>query len=112
MHVLRHLPEIAINFGTTVNVSVAFKEAMHGMYKKFVPHTNKKNISLDLSKRDNTLQTLRYLLDGGLDNRYDNIVNNSFSNIGQDLNLHRLLDDWYIKTSHHPINIEKENTGI
>jgi hypothetical protein len=108
MHVLRHLPEIAVNFGTMVNVSVAFKEAMHGLYKKHVPHTNKKNISMDLSKRDNTLQTLRYLLDGGLDERYDNIVNNSFSNIGQDPHLCGLLNDWYIKTS----NSKEENTGI
>ncbi|CAB4387208.1 unnamed protein product [Rhizophagus irregularis] len=108
MHVLRHLPEIAVNFGTMVNVSVAFKEAMHGLYKKHVPHTNKKNISMDLSKRDNTLQTLRYLLDDGLDERYDNIVNNSFSNIGQDPHLCRLLNDWYIKT----FDSKEENTGI
>ncbi|CAB4391420.1 unnamed protein product [Rhizophagus irregularis] len=60
MHVLRHLPEIAVNF------------------------------------------------DGGLDERYDNIVNNSFSNIGQDPHLCRLLNDWYIKTS----DSKEENTGI
>ena len=107
------MPEIAINFGTTVNVSVALKEAMHGLYKRFVPHTNKKNISMDLSKRDNTLQTLRYLIDGGLDERYDNTVGDSFINIGQNPNLCKLLDDWYIKNSlqNHQTNVKKGNPG-
>ncbi|GET53133.1 hypothetical protein GLOIN_2v1769219 [Rhizophagus irregularis DAOM 181602=DAOM 197198] len=38
---------------------------------------------MDLSRRDNTLQTVRYLLDGGLDSRY-NEVNNLFTNIAYD----------------------------
>jgi hypothetical protein len=82
-----------------VNVSVALKEAMHGQYKKFIPHTNKKNISMDLSKRDNTLQTLRYLMNGGSDERYsDNIIGDSFNKIIHDSSLYRLLDGWYIGT--------------
>jgi len=35
---------------------------------------------MDLMKRDNTLQTLRYLLDGGLDTRY-NKINHLFDNL-------------------------------
>ncbi|POG64624.1 hypothetical protein GLOIN_2v1782636 [Rhizophagus irregularis DAOM 181602=DAOM 197198] len=63
LHALHHLPEIARNFGMLVNTSVSLKEAVHGLYKRTVLHTNKKDLSMDLSKRDNTLQTLRYLLD-------------------------------------------------
>lgn len=49
---------------------------------------------MDLSKRDNTLQTLRYLLDGGSDIRYE--INNLFTRIAYDERLHKLLDNWYI----------------
>ncbi|GET00727.1 hypothetical protein GLOIN_2v1483751 [Rhizophagus clarus] len=34
VHVLRHLPSIAANFGTLQNVSVSLKEIMHGVYKR------------------------------------------------------------------------------
>ncbi|GBB86012.1 hypothetical protein RclHR1_12450007 [Rhizophagus clarus] len=85
LHALRHLPEIAINFGTLVNTSVSLKEAVYEVYKRTVLHTNKKDLSMDLSKRHNTLQTLRYLLDGGLDKRYDkkngNIITKNNSEI-------------------------------
>ncbi|PKC75552.1 hypothetical protein RhiirA1_448603 [Rhizophagus irregularis] len=91
LHALHHLPEIARNFGMLVNTSVSLKEAVHGLYKRTVLHTNKKDLSMDLSKRDNTLQTLRYLLDGGLDE-----INNFFTNFANDTILHKLLDDWYI----------------
>ena len=70
---------------------------------------------MDLSKRDNTLQTLRYLIDGGLDERYDNtVVGDSFRNIVQNPNLYKLLDDWYIKNSlqNYQSNIKKENPGM
>ncbi|CAB5381075.1 unnamed protein product [Rhizophagus irregularis] len=95
LHALHHLPEIARNFGMLVNTSVSLKEAVHGLYKRTVLHTNKKDLSMDLSKRDNTLQTLRYLLDGGLDTRYDEI-NNFFTNFANDTILHKLLDDWFM----------------
>ncbi|CAB5384714.1 unnamed protein product [Rhizophagus irregularis] len=103
IHALRHLPDIAANFGTLINTSVSIKEAVHGLYKRFVPHTNKKDISMDLSKRDNTLQTLRYLLDGGLDMRYNKI--DLFAKITYDERLHNLLDNWYIS------DIVEDNTA-
>ncbi|CAB4419548.1 unnamed protein product [Rhizophagus irregularis] len=58
---------------------------------------------MDLSKQDNTLQTLRYLLDGGLDIRYNKI--NLFAKIIYDERLHNLLDNWYIS------DIVEDNTA-
>ena len=57
---------------------------------------------MDLMKRDNTLQTLRYLLDGGLDTRY-NKINHLFDNFMNDIILHKLLDGWYIGTLYHKL---------
>ncbi|CAB4491125.1 unnamed protein product [Rhizophagus irregularis] len=34
IHALRHLPDIAANFGTLINTSVSIKEAVHGLYKR------------------------------------------------------------------------------
>lgn len=65
---------------------------------------------MDLSKRDNTLQTLRYLLDSGLDTRYDDEINNFFTNIAHDTVLYKLLNDWYI-TDNGNITTEN-NSGI
>ena len=111
LHALQHLPEVAINFGTLVNTSVSLKEAVHGLYKRVIPHTNKKNISLDLSKRDNTLQTLRYLFDGGLDIRFDE-SNSLFTNIACDVKLYKLLDGWYIGQANIKKDITESNSGI
>ncbi|CAB4418985.1 unnamed protein product [Rhizophagus irregularis] len=99
----QHLPNIAANFGILINTSVSIKEAVYRLYKRVVLYTNKKNISMDLSKQDNTLQTLRYLLDGGLDIRYNKI--NLFAKIIYDERLHNLLDNWYIS------DIVEDNTA-
>ena len=69
---------------------------VHRIYKGIVPHSNKKNIEFDLIKRDNTLQTLRYLLDGGQDSRFENIVGQGIQNIPKDITLKPLLDNWYV----------------
>ena len=69
---------------------------------------------MDLSKRDNTLQTLRYLLDGGLDARF-NETSSLFSNIVYDAKLHKLLDGWYIGASSQfylQADIKENNFGI
>jgi len=68
---------------------------VHRIYKGIVSHTNKKNVEFDLIKRDNTLQTLRYLLNGGQDNRFENI-GRGIQNIVKDDALRSLLDNWYI----------------
>ena len=62
---MRHLPSIAMTFRTLQNVSVSLKEMMHGIYKRIIPHTNKKNVEFDLIKRDNILQGLRNIIDNG-----------------------------------------------
>ncbi|CAJ0630157.1 13494_t:CDS:2 [Entrophospora sp. SA101] len=46
---------------------------IHRLYKAIIPHSNKKNIELDFVCCDNCLQTLQFLLDGGVDERYDYI---------------------------------------
>ena len=49
---------------------------MHGVYKKVIPHTNKKNVELDLIERDNKLQAIRYILDNGYDPRVFQDISN------------------------------------
>ncbi|UZO21593.1 uncharacterized protein OCT59_013980 [Rhizophagus irregularis] len=70
LHVSRHIVAHAKTYGTAFNTSVSVKEMVHRIHKGVVPHTNKKNVEFDLIKRDNTLQTLRHLLDGGQDTRF------------------------------------------
>ncbi|CAG8819943.1 16006_t:CDS:2, partial [Racocetra persica] len=48
---------------------VDIKEMVHRIFKAIVPHTNKRNLELTLLQQINTLQTLRYLVDGGMDDR-------------------------------------------
>ena len=42
---------------------------VHCIFKGIIPHTNKHNLELTLLQQINTLQTLRYLADGGLDDQ-------------------------------------------
>ena len=60
-----HLIANARNYGTLINTACGTKEALHGVFKAFVPHTNKKSIDLHLLRHYNTLQALRFWLDGG-----------------------------------------------
>uniref|UniRef100_U9UC83 Uncharacterized protein n=1 Tax=Rhizophagus irregularis (strain DAOM 181602 / DAOM 197198 / MUCL 43194) TaxID=747089 RepID=U9UC83_RHIID len=72
-HIQCHFIMHAKNFATLVNTAVPTKEMMHRLYKGIVPHSNKKDIELDFVHRDNCLQTLRFLLDGGTDESYINM---------------------------------------
>jgi hypothetical protein len=76
-----------------VNTEVGVKEMVHRIFKNIVPRTNRKNIELDLLKRYTTLQSIRYLADGGIDARY---LQSSigFINISRDTN--HLFKDWFI----------------
>uniref|UniRef100_U9UZT3 Uncharacterized protein n=1 Tax=Rhizophagus irregularis (strain DAOM 181602 / DAOM 197198 / MUCL 43194) TaxID=747089 RepID=U9UZT3_RHIID len=85
LHVLRHLSEHARRFGNLINASVSLKEMVHRIYKSYVPHTNKKNVELDFIKRENTLQSLRYLIDRGLHNHIQ--INGKIKS---------LFDGWYL----------------
>jgi hypothetical protein len=66
---------------------------VHRIFKTMVPHTNRKNIELDLLKRYTTLQSIRHLADGGIDPR--NLQSNmEFINISYNTN--HLFKDWFI----------------
>ena len=69
---------------------------IHGVYKKVIPHTNKKNVELDLIKRDNKLQAIRYILDNGYDPRVFQDISNPLKSIIKDNKLKHLLEGWYI----------------
>lgn len=82
---------------------------VHRIHKGVVPHTNKKNVEFDLIKRDNTLQTLRYLLDGGQDIRFGHIIGQGIQNIVNDVKLRPLLDNWYVTSSLLPKIYDDDN---
>jgi hypothetical protein len=89
----------ARNFATLVNVAVLTKEMIHRLFKAIVPHSNKKNIEMDFAQRDNCLQTLRFLLDGGVDKRYDAERQFNFNMLSKDQCVRTLLSSWYILPS-------------
>jgi len=66
---------------------------VHCIFKGIIPHTNKHNLELTLLQQINTLQTLRYLADGGLNDQkeQDTIVL-----IITDPKLKLLLSGWCI----------------
>jgi hypothetical protein len=72
LHISRHIVDNARQYATCINTAVGTKEMVHRIFKLIVPHTNKKNLELNLLKQVNTLQTLRYLADGGIDDRIEN----------------------------------------
>ncbi|CAG8712801.1 4980_t:CDS:2 [Rhizophagus irregularis] len=111
IHVLQHLPLIAATYGTLQNVSVSLKEMMHGVYKRMIPHTNKKNVEFDLIKRDNILQGLRYVIDNGYNARIPEGGGNCIRSILKDEQLICLLEGWYISVpAHHITRLEEYNT--
>ena len=65
----------------------------HKIFKNLVPHTNHKNIELDLLKQYTTLQSIRHLADGGIDPR--NLGSSvDFMNMSQDSKC--LFKNWFI----------------
>lgn len=68
---------------------------VHRTFKGSVPKMNRKNIEFDLIRRHNTLQTIRYLIDGGKDDRFSNI-GQGFQNFTTDPLLQPILSDWYM----------------
>ncbi|CAG8786553.1 36053_t:CDS:1, partial [Racocetra persica] len=94
LHINVHLIANAKNYRTLFNMACGVKESMYGLFKAFVPHTNKKNIDLDLLRHYNTLQTLHFWLDGGKDECVSDL--NFYANYS----LPRpLLSGWYITKS-------------
>jgi hypothetical protein len=97
-----------MTFRTLQNVSVSLKEMMHGVSKKVIPHTNKKNVKFDLIKRDNILQGLRNIIDNGYDQRFPEDSSNNYTrSIMKDNKLTCLLEGWYISVpAHHIRNMD------
>lgn len=86
---------------------------MHGIYKRIIPHTNKKNVELDLIKRDNVLQGLRYVIDNGYDSRVPEGSGNRIRSILKDNQLTCLLKGWYISIpAHHLLTSLEEHDEI
>src|ERR1044071_572284 len=98
-HILRHFITHVRNFATLINTAVPTKEMIHRLFKAIIPHSNKKNIEMDFAQRDNCLQTLRFLLDGGVDGRYDEKIQFNLSMLSKDQCVRKLLDSWYISPS-------------
>ena len=93
LHACYHLLRHARTFGTLTNIEVGTKEMVHRIFKNIVPHTNCKNVELDLLKHYTTLQSIRHLADGGFDPRYLQ-PSIDFINISQ--NSKHLFKDWFI----------------
>lgn len=101
LHVNVHLSDHARNYGTLVNVAVGIKEMVHRVFKGMVPHMNRKNVELEMTRRYNTQQALRHLADGGVDTRFDNGQKAS-AHLTDDRALRSVLSGWYATGSEIP----------
>src|SRR5438874_1916673 len=81
---------------------------VHRIFKSIVPHTNKHNLELTF-RQVNTLQTLRYLADGGVDDRISKASQLLFKELIIDPRLRPLLSGWCIDDSSFSIHDEQEN---
>ncbi|CAG8752723.1 40833_t:CDS:2, partial [Gigaspora margarita] len=90
-----HHVQNACNFGTLENISVEVKKIVHKIFKGSVSKMNCKNIEFDLIHQHNTLQMIRYLINGGEDNHFLSIEQ-GFQNFKMDLLLQPILSDWYM----------------
>jgi hypothetical protein len=107
------LVDHARQYSTCVNTAVGLKEMVHRIFKSIVPHTNKHNLELTLLQQVNNLQTLRYLADGGIDDRVNNIAPQSIlKEFIIEPRLRQLLSGWCIDNSSfsiHALNNEQED---
>jgi hypothetical protein len=71
---------------------------VHRTFKNMVPHMNCKVIELDLTRRYNTIQALRHLVDGWTDHRFGERTN-ALKNLSTDPNLYTILSGWYATES-------------
>ncbi|PKK56592.1 hypothetical protein RhiirC2_799691 [Rhizophagus irregularis] len=88
-----HLLKNAKTYATLLNSAVGVKEIVHKIFKGIVPHTNRKNIELDLLKSYTTLFAIRHLIDGGIDPRLSR-SSNAFTDLSG--NFARIMSDWFI----------------
>jgi len=82
---------------------------VHRLSKQAVVKTNRKNIELDLTRRTNVLQAIRYLIDGGTDERFnERNVGDGLRNIITDPRLQSLLTGWYMTEDLYPEDVSEE----
>ena len=82
---------------------------VHRLSKQAVVKTNRKNIELDLTRRTNVLQAIRYLIDGGTDERFnERNVGDGLRNIITDSRLQSLLMRWYMTEDLYPEDVSEE----
>lgn len=81
---------------------------VHKIFKGIVPHTNRKNIELDLLKRYTTLFAIRHLIDGSIDPRLSQ-SSKAFAELSK--NLIRIMSDWFIVEEQPEINDDNESEG-
>jgi hypothetical protein len=82
---------------------------VHRLSKQAVVKTNRKNVELDLTRRTNVLQAIRYLIDGGTDERFnEHNVGDDLRNIVTDPHLQSLLMGWYMTEDLYSEDISEE----
>ena len=84
---------------------------VHRLAKQAVIKTNRKNVELDLTRRTNVLQAIRYLIDGGTDERFnEHNVGDGLRNIITDPRLQSLLTGWYMTEDLYPEDVSEEGS--
>ena len=63
IHTALHLASNARLFATAINTCATFGEMKHRVWKNIVPHTNFREMDLAFSLYDNTMQSIRYIID-------------------------------------------------
>ena len=82
---------------------------VHRLSKQAVVKTNRKNIELDLTRRTNVLQAIRYLIDGGTDDRFNELdVGDGLKSIITDPRLQSLLTGWYMTKDLYSEDVAEE----
>ncbi|RIB07235.1 hypothetical protein C2G38_2274912 [Gigaspora rosea] len=111
LYINRHHVQNARNFGTLTNTSVGIKEMVYKIFKSSVSKMNCKNIEFDFIRRHNTLQMIRYLINGGMDSRFPHI-GQGFQNFMMDPLLQPILSDWYMTQNIQEEDMADTNTNI
>ena len=63
IHTALHLASNARLFASSINTCATFGEMKHRVWKNIVPHTNFREMDLAFALYDNTMQSLRYIID-------------------------------------------------
>ena len=84
---------------------------VYRLSKQAIVKTNQKNIKLNLTWCTNVLQAIRYLIDGGADDRFnERNVGDGLRNIITDPRLQLLLTWWYMTEDLYPEDVSEEGS--